>query len=339
MVDINAKIPAIEKLLDYTASGIGAVAGPIFRPWRAYWEGKAKRISARADADVLSIRANSEAESLPIIATAQADARRYLMSAGTDVRGTAEITRDDVNQRIEFQEQKRLANIRDIVVGAAEVLGDEEVVNHEPDHDWTARIFDYVQDVTSEGLKQIWARILAGEVENPGRTSLRTLSILKDMSQRDAQMFHAMMEYVIDDFILINHCATASGNPKTAEIIALVNMGLVYPRPMVSGTILLNSDGKHEIPHHGHLLIIRGPENTTLHLDDLNEMSHVMLTPQSEELASFFIHKPNLRYLALFAGWLAKRNCELSMAPIDSMDDSGMEHYSQDEVRVIEPAK
>ena len=56
MVDVNLKVPAIEKLLDYAASGVGAVAGPMLLPWRAHWEGKAKRISARADADVQSIR-------------------------------------------------------------------------------------------------------------------------------------------------------------------------------------------------------------------------------------------------------------------------------------------
>ena len=169
MVDVNLKVPAIEKLLDYAASGIGAVAGPMLLPWRAHWEGKAKRISARADADVRSIQAVSEAEALPIIAAAQAEARQYLMASDAQVRGELEITRDDVTQRIEFQERKRLANIRDVVAVAAEVLGDKEVDDHEPDPDWTARYFDYVQDVTSEDLKKLWARILAGEVEAPGK--------------------------------------------------------------------------------------------------------------------------------------------------------------------------
>ena len=32
MVDVNVKVPALEKLVDYTASGIGAVAGPMQKP-------------------------------------------------------------------------------------------------------------------------------------------------------------------------------------------------------------------------------------------------------------------------------------------------------------------
>ena len=35
MVDVNLKVPALEKLVDYTASGIGAVAGPMLAPWKA----------------------------------------------------------------------------------------------------------------------------------------------------------------------------------------------------------------------------------------------------------------------------------------------------------------
>ena len=172
MAEFEVKISAIEKLLDYLASGIGATAGPLFRPWQAYMEGHAKRISAQADADALAI-----------IAQAQVDARQYLLAPGADVQGVVEITRENIMQRIEFQERKRLANIRSVVESAAEELGDQEVPDHEPDHDWTARFFDCVQDVSSEHMQKLWAKVLSGEVESPGRTSLRTLDTLRNMAE------------------------------------------------------------------------------------------------------------------------------------------------------------
>lgn len=334
MVDINIKVPAIEKLLDYTASGIGTVAGPIFLPWQAFLEGKARRISAKTDADVRSIQAKSEADSLSIIADAQAEARRFLTTTDAHVSGTADITRDSVVQHIEFQGMKRLANSKDIVAGAADALGDKEVTDHEPDPDWTARFFDYAQDVSSEGLKSIWARILAGEVENPGRTSLRTLSALRDMTQRDAEIFHDMMQYVLSNFILIDHCAEASGNRIDAEIIALTNMGLTFPSLTVIKNITLDDDGNWTIQHHGHVLKIEGPANEQL---DSMVPSHMVLTPQGRELAAFCKHEPNLQYLRSVAGWLAKHSCTLSLAPLVSVDENGLMIYSRDTVRVIEP--
>ena len=93
-----------------------------------------------------------------------------------------EVDQDGIRQRIEFQERKRQVNITSAVREAAADLSHKEVPAHEPDPDWTARFFDGVQDVSSEDMRKIWAKILSGEVEVPGRTSLRTLSILKDMS-------------------------------------------------------------------------------------------------------------------------------------------------------------
>ena len=170
MVDVNLKVPALEKLVDYTASGIGAVAGPMLAPWKARKEAEARRIEARADAD-----------SLKLIAEAQAEARHSLAAPAQAGRGVVEIDRDGIKQRIEFQEGKRQANITSVVRGAAADLGDKEVPDHEPDPDWTARFFEGVQDVSSDDMRKIWAKILSGEVEEPGRTSLRTLSMGEDL--------------------------------------------------------------------------------------------------------------------------------------------------------------
>lgn len=53
MVDLNLKVPALEMLLKYTASGIGAVAGPMPGPWRARRAATVRRIEAEAERDNL----------------------------------------------------------------------------------------------------------------------------------------------------------------------------------------------------------------------------------------------------------------------------------------------
>ena len=128
MVDVNLKVPALEKLVDYTASGIGAVAGSMLATWRARQEAKAKLIGVQAEAD-----------SLRLIADAQADARRSLVESDQTESGMLEIGADGIAQRIEFQEKKRQANIASVVQDAAAELGGKEVPDREPDPDWTAR--------------------------------------------------------------------------------------------------------------------------------------------------------------------------------------------------------
>ena len=176
-MDVNLTVPAAEKLLDYVASGIGSVAGSMLASWKARREAKAKLIAAEGDADVLLIQAK-----------AQSKAREILLSEDTNVTGEADIT-NTINQRILFQEQKRQVNIESVVRQAASQLGDKNVADSEPDHDWTARFFSDVQDVSSEEMQSLWAKILAGEVERSGSTSIRTLGILKNLDQTTANLF------------------------------------------------------------------------------------------------------------------------------------------------------
>ena len=92
---MEVNLPAIEKLVDYAASGIGSVAGSMLAPWKARQEAKAKLIAAEGDATILQIQAD-----------AQSKAREILVSRNTDVTGELNIT-NKVKQRIQFQEQKR----------------------------------------------------------------------------------------------------------------------------------------------------------------------------------------------------------------------------------------
>ena len=64
-----------------------------------------------------------------------------------------------------------------------------EVQDHQVDHDWTARFFSDVQDVSSEQFQDLWAKVLAGEVERPRSTSIKTLGILRNLDKENADLF------------------------------------------------------------------------------------------------------------------------------------------------------
>ena len=190
-MDVTIKVPAIEKLLEFTASGVGSVAGPMLAPWKAGREAKAQLIVARAEVEKQQILAEGRANTTQIITKALADAKSQLVSDDASVQGDV-ILGELVSQRIQFQEEKRQANIGAVVRQAVLELGDKEIQDHEVDHDWTARFFGNVQDVSTEELQSLWAKALAGEVESPGSTSLRTLRILKDLDQSTAALFRTL---------------------------------------------------------------------------------------------------------------------------------------------------
>ena len=305
MVDVNLKItvPAVEMLLKYTASGIGAVAGSMLGPWRARQAATVRRIEAAAEGD-----------SLKLIADAQADARQSLVELGSAGSGFLEIGLDGgITQRIEFQEKKRQANIASVVRDAAAELDDKEVSEHEPNPDWTARFFDCVQDVSSEDMRKLWSQVLSGEVEGPGRTSLRTLDILKNMTSRDAQKFQDVCAYVINDFIFnsdklkVNHPALSYD-----ALLILQDAGLVNAAPMLAKTFSVNeqSDGVCVLYQNLFLRVSAKNKNARARVPVF------ILTAAGKELCQVTKCEPRMDYLASFSRFLRGKGCELSLAHI-----------------------
>ena len=327
MVEVVIKIPAIEKLLDYTASGVGGVAGPLLLPWRAYMEGKADRISARAYADVL-----------PIITKAQDDARRSLVAPDAEVHGAVEITHEHLKQVIEFQGLKRLANIASVVEHAAEELGDKKVPNHEPDPDWTARFFDCVQDVSSVHMQNLWSRVLSGEVESPGRTSLRTLDILRNMTQRDAELFEAVSSYVIGGHFVFYgrdyvQCHDAIKHPN---VLHLEDIGLTNVVSSLERIINWRDRTKTPLSYqNGDLLITRGP-NASQKL----RIPAVLLTTTGKELFRIAQGAVQMAYLQDFSSFLHQEGCHLSfLQNVETLSDGKRNYTSctKIEPRPIQP--
>ena len=188
---VNIRIPALEKLLDYAASGIGSTAGHLFASRIARREVETKLIAAAGEVRAQRILAEGQATTMQIIAKAQDEARSTLVSSDATVQGEIALG-ELVTQRIQFQEEKRQANIESVIKQAAVELGDKEIQDHKVDHDWTARFFNDVQDVSSEEMQLLYAKILAGVVEMPGNTTVKTLSILKNLDKSTATLFRKL---------------------------------------------------------------------------------------------------------------------------------------------------
>ena len=326
------KIKALAKLLDYTASGIGAVAGPMLATWKAGKEAEAKRITAQADADAQVTKAEADASSLQIISDAQAKARQSLDAPIESGHGTLEIHGDTITQRIEFQEKKRQSNIVSVVRAAATELGDKEVPNHEPDPDWTARFFDSVQDVSSEEMQKIWARILSGEVENPGRTSLRTLDTLRNMTKRDAEMFSEACSFVLREremylYLILREIPDEYDALRYTKLLHLQDCGLVTLNLTGYST---DEDSEKFVYQSLLLQISRAKAHSRF------ETSVITLTTAGVEL--YRISEPRLRmdYLRSFAGILYSNNYQLSSAQIINQHPDGRLEY-RNEFTPIDP--
>ena len=63
--------------------------------------------------------------------------------------------------------------------------------------DWFVRFYEAVGNISDEQMQSIWAKILAGEINKPNTYSLRTVEILKNLSQQEAELFGKICSHCI----------------------------------------------------------------------------------------------------------------------------------------------
>ena len=312
---LTVKVQGLEVLVKYAASGIGAVAGPMLAPWRASRKAKASLISAQAQAD-----------SVRIIADAQAAAQRTLASSSGG-EGVLEIDPDGITQRIEYQERKRQANISSVVREAAQELGDKEVPQHEPDHDWAARFFASVKDISSEDMRRMWAQILAREVEKPGATSVRTLATLRNLTSSEAKSFSQIAIYRIGRFVYPDPKKKYDGY----TLPLMVEVGLIRSAREDANFIRVSSNPEviHQEP--GYILVVEAESSADTHLRGYE------LTRPGKEIAQCIEPEPDVQFLGRVAHSLKESGFTLKITTDLSYDARGQLNYNPDHLCVIQP--
>jgi len=121
-----------------------------------------------------------------IIRVAKAEAEAAIIKAQTEIEIT-DLHRRAMHRFIE-EEAKRQQNIENITGKAIPLLADEsdaEVI----EDDWVTNFFDKSRIVSDNEMQELWARVLAGEVNSPGTYSKRTVNFVGDLDKSDAELF------------------------------------------------------------------------------------------------------------------------------------------------------
>ncbi|RKU08540.1 hypothetical protein C6502_15120 [Candidatus Poribacteria bacterium] len=158
LVKLGNVLKPAETLVKKISKGVGGY----FVPWQIKRVAEAKIEAAHSAADVARIEAHSEIEI-------------------TDLHQRAEQRRIEENVR----HQK---NMEDIIDKAIPHL-DEEANPDAMEEEWIANLFDKCRIVSDNEMQSLWARVLAGEANNPGTYSKRTVSFISELDKSDAELF------------------------------------------------------------------------------------------------------------------------------------------------------
>lgn len=143
------------------------------------------------------------------------------------------------NQTFTLYEINKLKNFAEAVNYAAKELencNEDDASKDNVDFDWVMRFFDAVGNISNKDLQSLWGKILAGETRRPGVCSLRTLDIVRNLTQTEAETFNKLCRYVVQSgdcsFIMNNGFLEYDGiNAESKACIERAN--LVYSKHVV----------------------------------------------------------------------------------------------------------
>ena len=323
-IEINLSSRTLEMLLKYAKDMIEATAGAWTEPWRA-----------NQKADALRTLAQAEADQLIIVSKGQSRAIETILGITTGENKTVELTTSTGNHSITSQGQKRFSNIRKTLIRTARQLEEVEVEQHQPDPDWSASFALSVQDVSSEKLQDWWSKILTGEIQNPGKTSLRTLSVLKDMSQQDALTFEETANYVIGGAFLFSRDGFSSDKDESGTTINYGKIMLMQECGLITGSLTSNLPltlGRHMDVFHYHSTLL-GIEQGLGAKDGL-QIPVVVLTTAGRELYQIMSPETQVQYLTAFATFLHYKHHNLYRLEGFKTLTDGTHHYDN-KIRIM----
>jgi uncharacterized repeat protein (TIGR03899 family) len=96
---------------------------------------------------------------------------------------------EKIKRKNELLAQRKLINLENILGRALDFCLDD-VKEEELDPDWFFSFVKMAEDIFSPTMQELWGKIFAVETARPDSFSLKTLGILKQLTQKDAQIFH-----------------------------------------------------------------------------------------------------------------------------------------------------
>jgi hypothetical protein len=101
----------------------------------------------------------------------------------------------DLERQYERRWQKEDENNASVLSKAIPLL-EETAKPDNIDNDWLANLFEKTKIVSDNEMQELWAKVLAGEANAPGKFSRKTINILNDLDKKDAELFTKLCGFV-----------------------------------------------------------------------------------------------------------------------------------------------
>lgn len=212
-------------------------------------------------------------------AKAEADAKKTKVLANLEIE---EIQKRALT-RLVNEEIRKQENIENITEKCFESL-EENAKPENIEDDWINNFFDKCKLISDNEMQNLWAKVLAGEANNPGRYSKRTIEFMSTMDKYDAELFNKLATFCWNfaepqPIILSFEDKETSDILNYRELNHLNNIGLISLETIGLSRIIKNQD-QINISYCSRLVTLKFPNSEFYKLS----IGHVSLTKIGKDI-------------------------------------------------------
>jgi len=133
-------------------------------------------------------------------------------------------------------------------------------VAHYRTDDWMAEFVDMCKNANDSKMRELWGRVLAGEIQNPGSFSIRSLFTLKTLLASEAEQFRIVGNLVFQGEFVYRGPDNEAASPfgvTYSSFLTLASCGLVAPDTNAGWKIGKPSDENVLITYEPYLLLFK----------------------------------------------------------------------------------
>ena len=231
-----------------------------------------------------------------------------------------------IEKEINSREARKYLNKRLVLEHASDDLVNETESETQQDgsldDDWLNYFEEYAEKASTEEVRKLWGRVLAGEIRNPKTYSLRALRFLSELDRETARLFERVSKNRLND-LAITRLDSLSGKPLL-EALELEEVGLLQDVSTgISRTFDADGDGKITISLPGYIVQFK-PKNSTSFRLNLIKISKV-----GQELLSLLEPPPyGENALALLEHLIEKKKLTWGLVGQITRVDGDMAHFN-----------
>lgn len=222
--------------------------------------------------------------------------------------------------------ESRRENVNCIISQAEKNIQAEHKNVKCPEPEWLGPFLDSCKDIHEKDLQDIWSKILQGKINGRQNSSIRTMSVLKNMSFLEANLFKQFLRYKVGDFVYYEEGKMPEEFPIYSKISLLLEVGVIQ----ISGVLTKIDRSQNVLPKEafnnpsffapnrgylgnycGYLLFFDFPPDKKI-----VTIPSIVLSKAGMEISQFVKHQINDEYLSCLSQFLKSKNLQLKKIKI-----------------------